>query len=122
MPPLHEVLTALVEVVVPAIEIMALLIIAIGTIEAFAKTLGAVFAGGGAGRDLFRPIWLRYSRWLIGGLTFQLAADIIATSAAPTWEDVGKLGAIAVIRTFLNYFLERDQREVLSEGEREASG
>jgi uncharacterized membrane protein len=27
---------------------------------------------------------------------------------SPTWQDVGKLGAIAVIRTFLNYFLEKD--------------
>ena len=30
------------------------------------------------------------------------------TATAPTWDDIGRLGAIAVIRTFLNYFLERD--------------
>ena len=59
-----------------------------------------------------REIWLRYSRWLIAGLTFQLAADIISTSSAPSWQDVGQLAAIAVIRTFLNFFLERDQREM----------
>jgi hypothetical protein len=44
----------------------------------------------------------------VAGLTFQLAADIIETSIAPTWDDIGRLGVIAVIRTFLNYFLERD--------------
>ncbi len=27
---------------------------------------------------------------------------------APGWEDVGKVAAIAVIRTFLTYFLDRD--------------
>jgi uncharacterized membrane protein len=37
---------------------------------------------------------------------------IIETSIAPTWEDVGQLGAIAVIRTFLYYFLERDLTEL----------
>jgi uncharacterized membrane protein len=27
---------------------------------------------------------------------------------SPSWQDIGQLGAIAVIRTFLNFFLERD--------------
>ena len=30
------------------------------------------------------------------------------TAIAPTWEDIGRLAAIAAIRTFLNFFLERD--------------
>jgi len=37
-----------------------------------------------------------------------MAADIIRTAISPTWTDIGQLGAIAAIRTFLNYFLERD--------------
>ena len=45
------------------------------------------------------------------GLTFQLAADIIETSITTGWEAVGRIAAIAVIRTFLNYFLERDLAE-----------
>ena len=44
----------------------------------------------------------------MAGLTFQLAADIVHTSIAPTWDEVGKVGAIAVIRTFLTFFLDRD--------------
>ena len=46
--------------------------------------------------------------WLLLGLEFALAADIIGSVVSPTWEDIGQLGAIAVIRTFLNYFLEHD--------------
>jgi uncharacterized membrane protein len=46
--------------------------------------------------------------WLLLGLEFELAADIVASIVSPTWQDIGELGAIAVIRTFLNYFLERD--------------
>jgi uncharacterized membrane protein len=42
------------------------------------------------------------------GLEFELAADIVRTAIAPSWTEIGQLGAIAVIRTFLNYFLERD--------------
>jgi uncharacterized membrane protein len=46
--------------------------------------------------------------WLLLGLEFELAADIIGSVVSPTWYDIGQLGAIAVIRTFLNYFLEKD--------------
>jgi uncharacterized membrane protein len=53
-------------------------------------------------------IWLRYARWLVAALTFQLAADIIESSITTNWESLARLGAIAIIRTFLNYFLERD--------------
>jgi len=42
------------------------------------------------------------------GLTFQLAADILETAIATSWDEVARLGAIAAIRTFLNDFLERD--------------
>jgi len=37
-----------------------------------------------------------------------LAADVVRTVIAPTWVEIGQLAAIAVIRTFLNFFLERD--------------
>jgi len=30
---------------------------------------------------------------------------------SPSWNDIGQLAAIALIRTFLNYFLERDLAE-----------
>jgi uncharacterized membrane protein len=41
-----------------------------------------------------------------------IAADVIETSIAPTWDDIGRLAAIAVIRTFLNHFLERNLGEM----------
>ena len=46
--------------------------------------------------------------WLLLGLEFELAADIIGSVISPTWQDVGELAAIAAIRTFLNFFLEKD--------------
>ena len=69
-----------------------------------------------ASEDQLRPVWLAFGRWLVAGLTFQLAADIVETTLAPSWDDIGKLGAIAVIRTFLNYFLNRDMDELRERG------
>ncbi len=47
-------------------------------------------------------------RWLAVALEFELAADILNTAVTPTWNDIAKLGAIATLRTALNYFLERE--------------
>lgn len=51
---------------------------------------------------------LRLGRWLAVALEFLLAADILKTAVAPTWDDIGKLAAIATLRTLLNYFLEKE--------------
>jgi uncharacterized membrane protein len=99
---------------VVVIDAMALIIVAIGTVEAFFTGLRIGFPAQ-AGNPAFRAVLLRYGRWLVAGLTFQLAADIIGTSIAPSWQEVGQLGAIAVIRTFLNFFLERDLAELATE-------
>jgi uncharacterized membrane protein len=45
-------------------------------------------------------------------LEFLLAADIAATAVSPSWNAVGKLAAISAIRTFLNFFLEREVKEL----------
>jgi uncharacterized membrane protein len=107
---MKEWLAFLTEYAVEIIDLMALLVIAIGTVEMFLRCLLAVFRPS-ATREELRDGYLRYARWLIAGLTFQLAADIIETASAPTWDDIGRLAAIAVVRTFLNYFLERDITE-----------
>ena len=96
---------------VTIIHAMALAIIAVATLQAFYRSVRIMLKGPTAGRD-FRDAYLQYARWLVGGLTFQLAADIIESSIAPTWDEIGRLGAIAVIRTTLNYFLERDLAEL----------
>lgn len=93
-----------------AIDAMALLLIVIGTAEAFVSGT-RVFLGSRSGHER-RAVWLRYTHWLVAGLTFQLAADILETSITTRWEDVARLAIIAIIRTMLNYFLERDLAEV----------
>jgi uncharacterized membrane protein len=59
-----------------------------------------------------------FGGWLVVALEFQLAADIAGTIVSPTTAHLVQLGAIAVIRTFLNYFLNKElmeQKEVLHE-------
>ena len=53
-------------------------------------------------------IRLSLGKSLALALEFLLAADILRTAVAPNWDDIGKLAAIATLRTLLNYFLERE--------------
>lgn len=92
------------------IHTMALLVVAFGTVQAFVVSVRGMFDRSPTGLR-FRSGYVQYARWLVAGLTFQLAADVIATAFSPSWEEVGHLAAISVIRTFVNYFLERDMAE-----------
>ena len=51
---------------------------------------------------------LTLARHLAIALELQLAADVVSTAMAPTWSDIGRMAAIAVVRTLLNYFLGRE--------------
>ncbi|MFD1874638.1 DUF1622 domain-containing protein [Hymenobacter bucti] len=59
----------------------------------------------------FTAIRLTLARYLALALEFQLGADILSTAIAPSWEQLGKLGAIAVIRTALNFFLSKEMQD-----------
>jgi uncharacterized membrane protein len=107
---MKQILITIVEPTIVFIDILALVVIVVGTLKAFFGGLRAMLSSP-SGHER-RDIWLRYGRWLVAGLTFQLAADIIETSITTSWDAVGRLAAIAAIRTFLNYFLERDLTEV----------
>jgi uncharacterized membrane protein len=103
---MREWLTDVSQPAIAAIQALALLVILVGTIQVSVTVARASFRP--LGDQVVRQAWLRYSRWLVAGLTFQLAADIIETSITPSWQAIARVGAIALIRTFLNFFLERD--------------
>ena len=85
----------------------AVLTVLFGALEAFVKLLWVVITPRVTHGER-KAIWRGFGMWLLLGLEFELAADIVDSVVSPTWQDVGMLGAIAVIRTFLNYFLEKD--------------
>jgi uncharacterized membrane protein len=108
--PVKEWLLAITEPAIVTIDLLALLIVVGSTLEAFLNTCYRLFAPTSSHE--WRQVWLHYARWLVAALTFQLAADIIETSVTTGWEALGRIGIIAMIRTFLNYYLEKDIAEV----------
>ena len=90
-----------------ALEAVSVLMIVIGAVEALGRIVVPLLRRD-ATQGRLRAAWLILARWLVLGLEFMLAADIVRTAISPDWQAIGQLGAIAIIRTFLNYFLERD--------------
>ena len=113
---MREWLTVITENSVLWIDAVALIVIVGGTLQALIGMLRVTFTPATAHQR--REVWMHYARWLIAGLTFQLAADIIETSITTDWEAIARVGAIALIRTFLNYFLEKDFSDLRESEER----
>jgi uncharacterized membrane protein len=97
----------------------------LGTAAAIGIGMGAViwkcrtFARAGRGENLGNrlvEIRLALGSWLALALEFALAADILRTVMVPTWDEIGKLAAIVVLRTVLNFFLGRE----IEQGRRKA--
>jgi uncharacterized membrane protein len=104
---MEELFKAFARYVALAVEGAAALLIVIGAVEALVRVLPPTFTRH-ATLGVRKEVWVRFAMWLLLGLEFELAADIIRTAISPTWTDIGQLGAIATIRTVLNYFLEKD--------------
>lgn len=98
------------------VEIAAVFVVAYGALEAFTRVLW-IIATPRTSHGKRKELWRRFGMWLLLGLEFELAADIIGSVVSPSWQDIGQLGAIAVIRTFLNYFLEQDLERAEQSGE-----
>jgi uncharacterized membrane protein len=90
------------------VELIGALIVGLGIIIGIVQFLAAIASRKTAD---FNAIRLVLARYLALALEFQLGADILSTAIAPAWNEIGKLGAIAIIRTALNYFLSMEMRE-----------
>ncbi len=91
-------------------EACAAVVIAAGVVRAAGQFVRSVLSpGDDRWKDDLR---IRLGRSLAVGLEFGLAADILKTAIAPTWEVIAELAAIVVLRTLLNYFLEREMRNI----------
>jgi uncharacterized membrane protein len=105
---MEEFFGRIVESVALAVELGAAVFIAVGALEAFYHLGRRLISPSGSAIIHKKQIWVRFAIWLLLALEFELAADVLRSAISPTWDDIGQLGAIAVIRTLLNYFLERD--------------
>jgi len=92
------------------LEASSVFVIAVGGLRSLYGVVRSLFDG--ALLTDRKRVWRDFASWLVLALEFELAADIIRTIVAPSWPDIGKLAAIAAIRTFLNYFLSRDIQDL----------
>lgn len=101
------------------VESLGALVIGVGIAVALVRLARHAAARGGSD---FNAVRLVFARYLALALEFQLAADILSTAVAPTWDRIGKLAAIVVVRTALNYFLrlEMQAEEAQPYGQRHA--
>lgn len=97
----------LVELVLNALSMISVLA---GVIFSFVNSMQdrKTYPGPHPRHTLFRR---NFGGWLVVALEFQLGADIVGTIITPTYEQLIQLGVVAVIRTFLNYFLVRELKE-----------
>ena len=97
------------------VEAAAAVVIGLAALEATIHSLALFLPAArhglhpdGRQQDAKEAVRLRLGRWLAVALEFELAADILRTAVAPTWNEIGQLAAIVVLRTVLNYFLQQE--------------
>jgi uncharacterized membrane protein len=100
-----------VDFMVQVVEAAGAAIIFAGAVSAFARFVRVAFRREGMAP--FAQVRLDLGRFLVLGLEFQLAADILRTAVAPNFTSLAQLAAIAAIRTALNFFLGREIKEEL---------
>lgn len=95
------------------IESIALLILAFAVVKAV-KSL--IFRNRRTEREAkLAQVRLDLGIALALSLEFLLAADIVATAVSPSWDALGKLATISAVRTFLNFFLEKEVKDLARE-------
>ena len=96
-----------------ATEAAAVLIIAIGTLQAiFALLKYGISPKRIAGTR--KEIWMGLAIWLLLGLEFELAADIVRSVVSPQWADIGSWRQSQSSRTFLNISSKRTSKSTVS--------
>ena len=92
-------------------ELAAALVIGSAVIRGILAYLRQLVSRSKQHIDSTESIRLQLGRVLALGLEFTVASDILGTAIAPTRQDILNLGAIFLLRTLLNYFLEREIRQ-----------
>lgn len=103
-----DALKALTNYLAGGIEAVAAVMIGLAAIEATLRACPLFIRWSTTLQQEVEPIRLRLGRWLTLALEFEVAADILRTAIAPSWNDIGQLAAIVALRTALNYTLKKE--------------
>lgn len=97
------------------VGVLGVCIILIGCLRAVATFVLNVGKNG----HLLADLRIGIGQYLALGLEFLVAKDIIDTVLKPTWNDLGKLAVIIVLRTAITIFLAYEVKGVRKELEEE---
>ncbi len=93
-----------------AVEVIAAVIIGIAVAKALLSYVAVLYSSK---RTISKEaIRVQFGSSVAVALELLLGADVLATAVAPSWDDIGKLAAIAILRTALNYFLGKELKEI----------
>jgi uncharacterized membrane protein len=103
------------------LESVSVFCVALGLFTALGIALSHFFR---TGRFISRPpsVRLKFGTWLAVALEFQLGADIVASTVDPTIQSLTELAILAAVRTFLNFFLQKEleaEERILKERQEE---
>jgi len=103
---MDEIVKSISGIIATCCEFAAVVAIVMGASQAIVSVVATLIRS----KALLAPlaVFRGFAGWLVLALEFLLAADILRTAVSPTWNDIGRLAAIAAIRTFLNYSLSHD--------------
>jgi len=93
-----------------AVEIIAAVIIGIAILRVLFSYLTLLWVG--KKKVSKEELRVQFGSSVAVALELLLGADVLATAVAPSWDDIGKLAAIAVLRTGLNFFLGKELKEI----------
>lgn len=105
-----ELLIYIVNLISKIIGIAAILIITWGTLIIFIDLIKLEFNRFKGLKSYYKRTILRhrFGSYLLLGLEFLIAADIILTISQPTLEEIAILASIVGIRTVISYFLDKE--------------
>ena len=92
------------------VETLAAIIIGIAVVQVLLRYVATIYSH--SEKISKEEIRLQFGSSVAVALELLLGADVLATAVAPSWNDIGQLAAIAVIRTVLNFFLEKELKKM----------
>lgn len=111
-------LTHFLDLLATIISVTSLLIVTYGAligIISFLKNELQRFTGGYSTTNI-RKLRATFGTYLLLGLEFLIASDILKTVLEPTLNELAILGGIVVLRTILSVFLNKEIKELEEEG------
>jgi len=102
----------IINIVSLCLNVVGALIVLLGTAVSLVEFLRKEIFERAEVVRLNEAIRIKLGSYLVLGLEFFIAGDIVKTIITPTWESLGILGAIVVIRTILSYFLTKDLKKI----------